>query len=119
MPLVWVPICTNPEHYTHLAAAGAVRQYRAVSVSMFEFSQQGPNHISSSTGHTIEILGRAGLRVNLGDAMIEIDSEMLQPPMSIAIYSASIPDASPTPAAEIPDEVIKGLEWAGFSVEVI
>ncbi len=39
--------------------------------------------------------------------------------MSIAIYSSSIPDTGPTPAPEILDEVIKGLEWAGFSVEVI
>jgi hypothetical protein len=85
---------------------------------IFEFSQQA-NHISSSTGHSIEILSRAGLRVHLGDATIEIDSEMLDPPMSIAIYPETIPEASPTPAAEIFDEVIKGLEWAGFSVQVI
>ena len=92
---------------------------RDVNNPMFEFSQQGPNHISSSTGHSIEILGRAGLRVDLGDATIEIDSEMLNTPMSIAMYPASIPEATPTPAPDILHEVIKGLEWAGFGVEVI
>jgi hypothetical protein len=85
----------------------------------FEFSRSSANVITSSSGHTIQILGRAGLRVGMGDATIEIDSEMLHAPMSLVIYSGSIPTASPVPPAEILDEVRQGLQWAGFEVEVI
>lgn len=85
----------------------------------FEFVHSGPNLVTSSSGHTIETLGRAGIRVGLGDSFIEIDSEMLHPPMSLVIYAGSIPSAVPIPVVELLDEVIQALRWAGFEVEVI
>ncbi|GIF23424.1 hypothetical protein BJ973_004036 [Actinoplanes tereljensis] len=86
---------------------------------MYQFSQPGPNLIASSSGRTLEILGRAGLRYHVNGVAIEIDSEMLHPPMSLVIYSDSIPMGTPLPASEILEETIKALEYAGFTVEVI
>jgi len=90
-----------------------------VTGSMFDFSLPSPNLIVSSTGHRVQILGPVGLRFSLDDTTIEIDSEMLAPPMSIGIYTASIPEDLPTSRADILDEVIQGLESAGFTVETI
>jgi hypothetical protein len=68
---------------------------------------------------TIETLGRVGIRVGLGGSFVELDSEMLHPPMSVMIYAASIPPTVPMPVAELLDEVIQALRWAGFEVRVV
>jgi hypothetical protein len=44
---------------------------------------------------------------------------MLHPPMSLVIYSRRIPSDAPLPAAEILDETIRALEFAGFTVQVM
>lgn len=85
----------------------------------YGFSQPSPNLIVSTSGHTIEILGRAGLRVGLGDTTVDIDSEMLNPPMSLVIYTGSVPASTPVPPHELMREVVSALEWAGFTVDQI
>lgn len=87
--------------------------------SRWTFFRPQPNFIRSSSGHTIEILGRAGLRVVIGDWIIEVDSEMLAVGRSLVIYSGSIPDNLDVPRSEILEEVRQGLESDGFRVEVI
>ena len=86
--------------------------------SRWTFLRSSPNLIKSSSGHTIEILGRAGLRVVIGDWIIEVDSEMLAVGRSLVIYSGSIPDNLDVPRSEILEEVRQGLESDGFRVEV-
>ena len=85
----------------------------------YSFTRPGPNSLTSSTGHTIETIGRAGIRVGLAEGSIDIDSEMLDPPMSLVIYRDSLPVTLVFPLDGLLDEVVQGLQWAGYSVELI
>jgi hypothetical protein len=87
--------------------------------SSYSFTRSGPNAVTSSTGHTIETLGRAGIRVGLEHGAIEVDSEMLHSPMSLVIYRNSIPTTLGVHADVPLDEIVQGLRWAGFTVELI
>lgn len=86
---------------------------------MHEFSQAGPNLIRSSSGRSIELLGRAGILYRFDGTAIEISSEMLHTPMSVGIYAKSIPTGLSLSAAEILEETIGALEFAGFTVAVV
>ncbi|WP_156163565.1 hypothetical protein [Demequina subtropica] len=50
---------------------------------------------------------------------LEIDSEMLDPPMSIAVYAQSVRSSDAGSATAILDEVVEALNWMGFTVELI
>ena len=91
----------------------------AKKLSEYTFCWIGPNNIASSSGHTIETLDRAGICVALPEGSLEIDSEMLSSPMSLVIYRNSVPNNLSLPASVLLDEIVQGLKWAGFSVELI
>lgn len=83
---------------------------------MTVFSQPEPNHLVSDEG-SIRIRGRAGLDVEYAGRSFRVSSEMLDAPMSIALF----PRDSDTSGLEDPEElfsfVTNGLESAGFTVE--
>ena len=85
----------------------------------YEFTQVSTNVIGSSSGRTIQLLGRAGLRVTLDGDVVDVNSEMLASPMSIAIYSNSIPTEVSARVPDLLDEVVAGLKWAGFTVQLV
>ena len=84
---------------------------------MHTFRKPRPNVIESDAG-TIRITGRAGLEVTYLGETVPVSSEMLAPPMSIALF-VSGSDSIPSPNADQILEFVKeGLQYAGFTVEV-
>lgn len=65
------------------------------------------------------MLGRAGLLVGMGGERIEVDSEMLEPPMTIAVYAKSVRRVGGLAASTVLDEVVLALRWMGFDLELI
>lgn len=86
---------------------------------MSDYLSLGPNAVRTPSGGIVELLGRAGIRYSHADVAVEVDSEMLAPPMSIAIYAHSIPSASGLSSLFVLEEVAAALMWLGFKVEVI
>lgn len=57
---------------------------------MTKFSVPRPNLYQASSGFSLEVLGRTGLRYTEGDHSMFIDSEVLAPPSGIVIYKDTI-----------------------------
>ena len=84
---------------------------------MREYRKTGP-HLIESGADWIRIRGRAGLDVSYQGRQYDVSSEMLFPPMTIALF-VSRGDAIPAPDADdIVTFVREGLESVGFTVEV-
>jgi len=83
---------------------------------MARFWKTQPNLIESDEG-SIRIRGRAGLDVDYHGEVVRVSSEMLAPPMKIALFTRG-QDAVPSERGEeILEFVIAGLEFAGYTVE--
>lgn len=57
---------------------------------MTKFSVPRPNLYQASSGFSLEVLGRTGLRYSEGDRAMFIDSEVLAPPGGIVVYKDTI-----------------------------
>jgi hypothetical protein len=84
-----------------------------------DYEQVGPNRVRTPTGSELELLGRAGLILYRDGERLEVDSEMLDPPMAIAVYARSVHALATAPTRSILDEIVGALMWMGFTVELI
>lgn len=85
---------------------------------MAEYESLGPNAARAPSGAVITLRGRAGVRYTTSDGAIDVDSEMLAPEMTIAVYPRSI--VSPlVPPDQVLSEVLGALRHLGFTVELI
>ncbi|MGN8130094.1 hypothetical protein [Paenarthrobacter sp. 22069] len=84
-----------------------------------DFEARGPNVVSSVDGELR--IARVGLSVSFRGRQYEIDSEMLAPPMSIAIYfrgsSAAKAAAKVHESEQLQEFIREALIFAGFDVE--
>lgn len=80
------------------------------------FKSARPGLIESAEG-SIRIRGRAGLDVEYRGESARVSSEMLAPPMTIALFTRGQDSVDSERAGEILDFVVRGLEFAGFTVE--
>jgi hypothetical protein len=87
-------------------------------VSVGDYVTLDPNTVLAPSGATVGLLGRAGIRYTTTDGAVEVDSEMLAPPMTIAVYPGSI--VSPfTPPNDVLAEILGALDHLGFTVQLI
>lgn len=80
-----------------------------------EFTTTKVNTISSPDGELQ--IRRVGLSVTFRGQSYEVDSEMLYPPMSIAVYWQRSPAARARNADDIRRFISEGLVAGGFTVE--
>jgi hypothetical protein len=59
------------------------------------FSEPEPNVIETSTGFTVRVLGRTGMRYVEGGRSVRIDSEVLARPGAIAMFKDRMKEDSP------------------------
>ena len=85
---------------------------------MTRFHSTRENLIEDEHGSSIRILGPVGLEVDFGGHLYDVDSEMLQPPMSIVIYTDSLKDTE-MENTKFLAFLSAGLEWNGFTVRTI
>lgn len=85
---------------------------------MPEYESVGPNAVRAPSGAVITVLGRAGVRYVTADEAIDIDSEMLAPEMTIAVYPGSIVSPLVSPD-EVLREALGALRHLGFTIELI
>ncbi len=64
-------------------------------------------------------IGRVGLQLRLDGTRYEIDSEMLNPPMSIVVYFSASSAARDPQSERIRRYVDEALTFSGFRVEYI
>jgi hypothetical protein len=83
---------------------------------MARYWKTQPNLIESDEG-SIRIRGRAGLDVEYRGETVRVSSEMLAPPMKIALYTRGQDAVASERAEEILQFVVDGLEFAGYIVE--
>lgn len=81
------------------------------------YSHTGPNRISTGDGWVQ--LHRVGLDLTFRDASYHISSEMLYPPMSIAIYFSSSAAGRGPHSADLRDFLEGALEFAGYRADFI
>ncbi len=86
---------------------------------MSVYEHVGPNRVRTPSGSELELVGRAGLVLYRDGERLEVDSEMLDPPMTIAVYVRSVPSFAAVPARSVLDEIVAALKWMGFTVELI
>jgi Immunity protein 74 len=93
-----------------------------------EFSAPRPNLIVSSSGFSVEVLGRTGMRYSEGDRTLFVDSEVLAKPGAMALYRSSIKawDAPHETDAITDDErsrivenIGRAFAFKGYELEVI
>ena len=87
-----------------------------------------PNLYASPDGHSVEILGRTGLRYREGQQSIYVDAEVLAPPAGIAIYQSSIRrwesaydrnDLPPGERTRILGNIVSTLRARGIEVDLL
>jgi hypothetical protein len=83
------------------------------------FHSSRVNLIEDDSGSSIRILGPTDLDVMFEGNRYTIDSEMLNPPMSLVIYTRSLSAAAGDDAPRLLAFIRAGLEWNGFYVETI
>lgn len=82
------------------------------------YETMGTDTARTPLGAIVRVLGRAGLSYVGREGPIEIDSEMLTNPMTVAIYLPSI--VSPfQPTEEVLTDLLGALDHLGFSVQMI
>lgn len=77
----------------------------------------GPNRFSTDEGWVQ--LHRVGLDLTFRGASYHIDSEMLSPPMSIAIYFSSSAAGREPDSADVREFLEGALEFAGYRADFI
>lgn len=91
------------------------------------FSAPRLNVIASDEGFEVEVLGRAGLMYRREGRALRVDSEILAPPASLAVYSGSIQRWEPPHEAEtideaerarIVDDIRRSFAWSGHEIDV-
>ena len=91
------------------------------------FSEPEPNVIESTTGFSVKVLGRTGMRYTEGRRSVWIDSEVLAKPGAIALYQDSIkawenPDSSAPVNDADRGRIVKNIERAfescGYELQV-
>jgi hypothetical protein len=87
-------------------------------VTMPGYETLGPNVVRAPSGAVITLLGRVGVRYATRDGAIDIDSEMLAPEMTIAVYPGSIVSPLTSPD-DVLSETLGALRQLGFTVELI
>ena len=91
------------------------------------FSEPEPNLIASSSGFSVRVLGRTGMRYIEGPRSVWIDSEVLAQPGSIVIFEPSIrvwesPD-DPGPVtdhdrSQIVQNIKRAFDACGYNLQV-
>lgn len=76
-----------------------------------------PNVIASEEGELQ--IARVGLSVIFGSKQYFVDSEMLDPPMSIAVYFRTSRAAEDGDAEQIRGFIADALAFGGFTVEFV
>jgi hypothetical protein len=69
------------------------------------FTETAPNLVTSDEGFSVHVLGRTGLQYTEGARTMRIDSEVLQGPSGMIIYTDSIQRWDPPFEAEVVDNV--------------
>ncbi len=82
-----------------------------------ELKLRSPNVIASEEGELQ--IARVGLSVIFGRKHYFVDSEMLDPPMSIAVYFRTSRAAEADDAEQIRGFIADALAFGGFTVEFI
>lgn len=90
------------------------------------FSEPEPSVIESSTGFSVRVLGRTGMRYTEGGRSVWIDSEVLATPRAIAMFKESIrawegPDSGEVSAAErdrITGNIKRAFDACGYDLRV-
>jgi hypothetical protein len=90
------------------------------------FSEPEPNVIESSTGFTVRVLGRTGMRYVEGGRSVRIDSEVLARPGAIAMFKDRMKEDSPNDSAEITEadrdritsNIKRAFDACGYDLEV-
>jgi hypothetical protein len=89
-------------------------------------SEPEPNVIESSTGFSVRVLGRTGLRYMEGHRSVWIDSEVLAKPAAIALFKDSIKrwegdsagQVSEADRDRIASNIKRAFEFSGYELEV-
>ncbi|WP_336855997.1 hypothetical protein [Sinomonas albida] len=81
------------------------------------FEVEGPNSVISKDGEIR--IARVGLSVIFHGRQYNIDSEMLDPPMSIVIYFRNSRAAQSEEAEDIRSFIEEALTFRGFMIEFI
>lgn len=113
----------SPPRRTNIRHSGRVADTEAE-----RFSEPEPNLITSSSGFSIKVSGRAGMQYVEGPRSIWIDSEVLAKPGSMSMYVSSIrvwesPD-DPGPVTDqdrsrIVENIKRAFEACGYELQVI
>lgn len=90
------------------------------------FSEPEPNVIASSTGFSVRVLGRTGMRYSEGERSVWIDSEVLATPGAIAMFKETIrawegPDSGEVSATErdrIAGNIKRAFDACGYDLQV-
>lgn len=82
-----------------------------------EFKISGPNVVASKDGELH--IARVGLSVTFRGQHYAVDSEMLEPPMSIAVYFQASRAAEADESEQIREFITAALAFRGFNVELI
>lgn len=81
------------------------------------FERLGPNEVVSQDG--VLRISRVGISLTYRDQEYEVDSEMLDPPMSIAVYFRASNAAKVKDAEQIREFIEGALAFRGFTVEFL
>jgi hypothetical protein len=82
------------------------------------------NVIESDEGFSVEVLGRTGLKYTEGDDEFFVDSEVLQGPAALAVFSWTVAgwaDKQPVEAARrmrIIENIRRAFQFRGIEIEV-
>jgi hypothetical protein len=89
------------------------------------FSEPEPNVIESTSGFSVRVLGRTGMRYTEGGRSVRIDSEVLHKPGAIALFKDSIKEweGDNAPMSEddrdrIAQNIKRAFEFCGYELEV-
>jgi hypothetical protein len=90
------------------------------------FTEPEPNVIESSTGFSVTVLGRTGMRYSEGERSVWIDSEVLATPGAIAMFKETIrawegPDHAEVSATErdrIAGNIKRAFDACGYDLQV-
>src|SRR5689334_10791859 len=90
------------------------------------FWEPEPNVIESSTGFSVRVLGRTGMKYTEGERSAWIDSEVLAKPRAIAMFKATIrawdgPDLGEVSATErdrIAGNIKRAFDACGYDLQV-
>lgn len=92
------------------------------------FATPRANLITSSAGFEVEVTGRTGIRYSEADRTVLVDSEILAPPGTMALYRGSIRAWQPPHASEeitdsertrIVENIRRAFVFKGHDLQII